>query len=509
MEEKIYTDYFYDPNGFDTQDAAYKPLKQYPCAPNPLNIPALLQPDKETASDVYYTVTAQAGEVQLVPGPKTKTWGYNAPLLGKFLVFKRGQHTHITLRNELPELTTFHWHGADVPGPITDGGCHAPVYPHQERKIDFTLEQPACFMWLHAHPCPLTAEQVYKGLATGVIIRDDVEAQLPFPRNYGVDDIPLVLQDRNFTADNQWDYQRDYDPDGVLGETPLINGTVNPYFDVTTQRVRLRILNGSNRREWRLHFSDDTVMTQIGSDGGIMPAPVKMTKLMLACAERAEVIIDFGHHQPGDTVTLYSDDTPILEFRIHDYAPDHTVLPDHLVDVPAYHVTPGTPVRKFTLDGTDDKVMINGKKFNMTRIDERQQLNTTEYWEITNTNSCHNGMGHPFHVHSTQFEIVSRNGHAPNPNEHGLKDTVQVNPQETVRLKVHFTCPGVFMYHCHIIEHEDGGMMGQIEVFDPEHPRTYELMNMKTLIDALATERGVKPEEVWMPDMEGHGGCTM
>lgn len=509
MADKVYTDYFYDKNGYDTQDAAYIPLKQYPCDPHPLNVPPLLKPDKETATDVYYTVRAQEGESQLVPGPKTKTWGYNAPLLGKFLVFKRGQHTHITLKNDLPEVTTFHWHGADVPGPITDGGCHAPVYPGKERKIDFTMNQPACFMWLHAHPCPMTAQQVFKGLATGVIVKDDVEAKLPFPRNYGVDDIPLVLQDRTFHENNQWDYFKDYDPDGVLGETPIINGTVNPYFDVTTQKLRLRILNGSNRREWRLHFDDDLVMTQVGSDGGIMPAPVKMTKLMLACAERAEIIVDFGKYKPGDKVTLYSDDTPIVEFRIHDYKPDDTVIPEHLVDMPDRPVKPGTPVRKFTLDGTDEAVMINEKKFDMSRIDERQQVGTTQYWDITNTNSCSHGMGHPFHVHCTQFEIISRNGKKPYPNERGLKDTVNVNPQETVRIKVHFDYTGVFMYHCHILEHEDGGMMGQIEVYDPKHPKTYKLMDMKTLVNAVAKERGIKPEEVWLPDMEGRGGCKM
>ncbi len=134
---------------------------------------------------MYYTVTAQTGEVQLLPGTKTKTWGFNAPLLGKTIIFKNGKTIHITLKNELPELTTFHWHGLNVPGPITDGGCHAPVYPGKSTQIEFKCHQPAATLWLHAHPCPSTAEHVWKGLATGVIVKDDIESKLPFPRNYG------------------------------------------------------------------------------------------------------------------------------------------------------------------------------------------------------------------------------------------------------------------------------------------------------------------------------------
>ncbi|MFN1208238.1 copper oxidase, partial [Enterococcus lactis] len=128
-------------------------------------------------------------------------------------------------------------------------------------------------LWLHAHPCPSTAEQVWHGLATAVVVKDEHEATLPIPRTYGVDDIPVILQDRRFHEDNQWDYKADYDPDGVQGPTAMINGTVNPYFDVTTQKVRLRLLDGANRREWRLHFSDDLEFTQIAGDGSLLTHP--------------------------------------------------------------------------------------------------------------------------------------------------------------------------------------------------------------------------------------------
>ncbi|WP_268913492.1 multicopper oxidase family protein [Lentilactobacillus sp. SPB1-3] len=499
---KVYTDYFFDEPAFNTHDGGYVPLVRPEVDEQPLNIPSVLSPDKETDTDMYYTVIAQAGETQFLPGAKTKTWGYNANYLGQTIIFKKGKHIHVTLKNELPELTTFHWHGLNVPGPIIDGGCHAPVYPGESSEIEFDCDQPAATLWLHAHPCPSTAQHVWKGLATGVVVQDDVEAALPFPRNYGVDDIPVILQDRKFHDDNQFDYMADYDPDGVQGPTPVINGTINPYFDVTTQQVRLRLLDGANRREWRLHFSDDLEFTQIASDGGVLPEPVTFTHLMLTCAERAEIIVDFGNYKPGDEVTLYSDDIAILTFKIHEFASNPLNLPDHLVDVPDPEVTPNSQTHKVVMSGMDEEVALNGRKFDMQRIDDRQQLGNVEVWDITNTNDMDGGMLHPYHMHGTQFKIISRNGHAPYPNEMGLKDTVSVNPGEEVKIKVWFNHTGVFMNHCHIIEHEDGGMMAQFEIFDPDHPKTYKLMDMDTLMNAFAKERGVSREDLDMPGMD-------
>ncbi|MFD1432138.1 multicopper oxidase family protein [Lacticaseibacillus yichunensis] len=502
---KVYSDYFFDEPAFNTHDGGYVPLEVAAAPARPLAIPPLLKPDKETATDLYYTVTAQAGETQILPGAKTKTWGYNASVLGQTIVFPVGKHIHVHLQNHLKELTTFHWHGLAVTGPYVDGGCHAPVYPGESSDIDFTLDQPAATTWLHAHPCPSTAEQVWHGLATLALVTDDHINSLPLPHDYGVNDIPLVLQDRRFHENNQWDYRADYDPDGVQGPTALINGTVNPYFDVTTQKLRLRILDGANRREWRLHFSDDLPFTQISGDSSLLAHPVTLTHLMMTCAERAEVIVDFKDYKEGDTVTLFSDDVPIVSFRIHAFAPDDTALPADLLDVQAPLPDPVMPVRKVVMSGMDEAVAIDGKKFNMQRIDATQQLGQAQYWDVTNTNTMHGGMVHPFHVHGTQFLVVSRNGHAPYPNETGFKDTVGVNPGETVRLLVRFDLPGVYMYHCHIIEHEDGGMMAQIQVIDPAEPnKTYKLMDMDTLVHAFAEERGIKPEDLWMAGMDSY-----
>ncbi|KRL85634.1 cell division protein [Lacticaseibacillus pantheris DSM 15945 = JCM 12539 = NBRC 106106] len=505
MTQPVITDYLFDEAAYNTHDGGYIPLEKPSTPPQPLAIPAIATPDRVDGKDVYYTITAQTGEVQLLPGAKTKTWGYNAPLLGQTFVYRDGQTIHLHLVNHLPEVTTFHWHGLDIPGPIEDGGCHAPVYPGESRDVTFTINQPASTDWLHAHPCPSTAEQVWHGLAAMAIVQDEHEESLPLPRNYGVDDIPLILQDRRFHEDNQWDYRADYDPDGVQGPTAMINGTINPYFDVTTQKVRLRILNGSNRREWRLHFSDDLQFTQIAGDNSLLPTPVPFTHLMITCAERQEIVVDFGQYQPGDEVTLYSDDVPIVTFRIRDFAPDTTTIPEHLFDVPEYKVDPELPVKNVVLSGMDEEVMIDGKKFDMQRIDYEMPMGQAQIWDITSTNTMVGGMIHPYHMHGTAFQVISRNGHAPYPNETGLKDTVSINPHEHVRIKVLFNVPGVFMYHCHIIEHEDGGMMAQIKVVDPKHPDVqYHLMDHHTLMKAFAEERGVSMDDLWLGGMESY-----
>ena len=509
MMEKVYTDYFFDEPAYDYHDGGYVPLEVADAPEKPLAVPPLLAPDKVDGDDIYYTVTAQAGETQLLPGAKTKTWGYNGTLLSPTIRFENGKHYHVTLRNELPELTTFHWHGLNVSGPYVDGGCHAPVYPGEEKVIEFTLNQPAAMCWLHAHPCPSTAEQVWHGLAGIVYVTDKHEQTLAVPHEYGVDDIPLVLQDRRFHENNQWDYRADYDPDGVAGPTAMLNGTVRPYFDVTTSKLRLRMLDGANRREWRLHLSGDRPFTQIASDGSYLPEPVQLTKVMMTCAERVQIVIDFADCKPGDTVTLYTDDFPLMTFRIHELAKQNPAVPAHLLDIQAPAVDPQTPVRRIVMSGMDETVAIDGKKFQMDRIDAEQPIGQAQYWDVVNANDKP-GMVHPFHCHGTQFLVVSRNGKAPYPNEHGYKDTVGVNPGETVRLLVRFDLPGVYMYHCHIIEHEDGGMMAQIETYDPSKPRPhYDLMTMDKLMKALSEERGVPMDQLWMGGMASYEAMGM
>ncbi|MGX7264644.1 multicopper oxidase family protein [Enterococcus crotali] len=470
MDNNIYTDYFFDDPVFDTKGDSYFPLEQADSPQNPLAIPPILVPDSE--SDLYttYTITSQEGETAILPGKKTKTWGYNASLLGTTVILERGKTYGVSLKNELLETTTYHWHGLNVSGPETDGGPHAPVKPQETREIEFTVDQPASTAWLHPHPCPDTAEQVWKGLAAMVIIKDEQESKLALPRDYGIDDIPIVLQDRSY-HDNQLDYQKDYNVDGTLGKFPLINGTVNAYFDVTTQQLRLRLLNGANRREFRLHFSDDLPFSQIASDGGILPEPITFTHLMLTCGERAEIIVDFKEYSVGEEVILYSDDRPLMTFRIGEFEKNQWTVPEKLIEVEPLKITDSTKLEETVMSGMKDFVKIDDKIFDMKRMDKQQKMGETQIWDVSNINPADVGMIHPFHIHGTQFQVISRNGQPPYANERGWKDTIGVNAQETVRIAVKFDVPGIFMYHCHILEHEDTGMMAQIEVIDGEKDR--------------------------------------
>lgn len=474
-------DYFFDKTAFDSRDGAYIHLQQPNTPEAPLNVPEMLTPDKVDGDDIYYTLTAQTGSTQLLTGAVTQTWGYNGSLLGPTVLFETGKTYHITLKNALDEVTTFHWHGLNIVGPYDDGGPHAPVYPGGERKITFTVDQPSATLWLHPHPCPETARQVWNGLAAMVLIKDDHERSLNLPADWGKNDIPVIMQDRTY-YDNQLDYQKSYDVDGTLGEYPLINGTLNPYFEVTSPIVRLRFLDGSNRREWRLHFSDNHPFTQISSDGGLLPQPVEFDHLMLTTAERADVLVNFSDYQEGDVVTLQTDDLSFLTFKIGKFDPEDLNLPETLATIP--DLTPDDPEPTFhtVMSGMDDEVRLDGKLFDMQRIDTRQELNKVALWEVTNTNDMDDGMIHPFHVHGCQFQVLKRDGHDVYANEHGWKDTIGVNPGETVLIKIQFTKPGVFMYHCHILEHEDTGMMAQIEIYDPKHPVKYHLLSMDEMM---------------------------
>ncbi|MBA1394188.1 copper oxidase, partial [Lactobacillus sp. XV13L] len=224
---------------------------------------------------------------------------------------------------------------------------------------------------------------------------------------------------------------------------------------VTTPKLRLRLLNGANRREFRLHFADNRPFTQIASDCGFLDPVIDLTKLMLTPAERAEVVVNFSDCQPGERVVLMSDDTPLVNFDIGNFSPNKQPIADHLVTIPQWQADTDGQLQTTVMSGMDENVRLDGQLFDMTRIDRQQQLGKTVDWDVKNTNNPDGGMIHPFHMHGCHFQVISRNGHAPYPNETGFKDTIGVNSGETVRIRVRFDVLGDFMYHCHILEHED------------------------------------------------------
>src|SRR5699024_5159997 len=433
---------------------------------NELEIPAALGSESDKEDEVAYTVRAQKGETEIFDGTKTKTLGYNGDFLGPVLRFNKGDKVKIKTINDLDEETTFHWHGLEVPGEA-DGGPHESLKPGEEKVIEFEGTQEASTLWFHPHPDGKTAEQVYNGLAGLIYIEDDNSKDLELPDKYGENDIPLIFQDKTFDDKKQLNYNAAMDEDGTIGDTSLINGTLNPKLTVNQEKVRLRLLNGSNARNYTFKLNTGDSFKQIATDGGILNEPKKLNEITLTPSERAEIVIDFSQLDAEDELALINDEdgSTLLPFEVSDQSGEDTDLPDKLNDFSITEEEMDLPVtKKVELYGMMDKVTINGKKFDPERIDFTQEQGETEAWEIYNKPDKMGGMTHPFHIHRAQFKVLSRDGKKPPENEQGWKDTISVEPDETVKVTVQFKEKGVYMFHCHNLEHEDNGMMGQVKV---------------------------------------------
>ncbi len=428
-----------------------------------LPIPKLLEdvnPD-ERVSDYYLNV--QEGETSFIGDIMTPTLGYNGSYLGPVIRLTRGQEVNMHVKNALTEDTSVHWHGLEVEG-TQDGGPHQVIPSGNLWEPSFTVNQPASTLWFHPHVIGTTATQVYYGLAGLILIDDEVSLSLNIPDEYGVNDIPLIIQDRSFAEDGSFIYF-DNMMDGALGTHIMVNGAVEPHLDVEQVKMRFRIVNGANARNFDLKLSDGKTFHQIASDGGFLEAPVESTAMLLSPGERGEIIIDFGGYSEGDTVELKSNDKLVMTFTVGGEKEDTTEIPEKLAVVEKYDEADASSIRTIEMDGMGHMVTLNGEKFDMHRIDDYVTLGETEIWEITSDNAMMmSSTGHPFHIHGTQFQILTRDGREPPLNEQGWKDTVFVSLGETVRIIVKFHYRGVFMYHCHILEHEEAGMMGQLEV---------------------------------------------
>lgn len=431
-----------------------------------------------------FDLTMQSGEVDLGQGGTTPTWGINGPHLAPTIRAARGERVEVHVTNDLDEASTLHWHGMHLPAEM-DGGPHQTIPVGQTWEPHWLIDQPASTLWYHPHPHGHTARHIYRGLTGMFIIDDDKESALELPRDYGVDDIPLIVQDRRFNGDGSLDESSSvWHSDGIVGDTILVNGTPGPYFEVTTQTVRLRILNGSNTRPYNFAFDDQRNFSVIATDGGLLEAPVEMNAVQLSPGERAEIVVTFA---PGEQVRLQSgpsdtrnrlaggtDHLDIIEFRAEEQLSGTSQIPDELIDVPRIQESAAATTRDFALAG----YAINGLAMDMARIDEVVTLGDTEIWTVTNFD----GMTHNFHVHDVQFQILDIDGQEPPPHLRGWKDTVWLPQGQRFRLIMTFTDYASnewpYMYHCHILRHEDQGMMGQFVVVEPgqsAQPEDYHL----------------------------------
>jgi FtsP/CotA-like multicopper oxidase with cupredoxin domain len=443
---------------------------------NKLKIPPLLEPRQEDGRQVF-DLKLQTGTSRLLPGKPAETWGVNGPYLGPTLRASRGDDVVVRVRNELPEATTVHWHGMHLPA-TADGGPHQPITPGATWAPSWTIAQPAATLWYHAHPHGQAADHVYRGLAGLFIVDDPDSAKLALPDDYGVDDIPVIIQDKRLRDDGSLDFSQSFmSPTGRLGDTILINGTHDPHVEIRDERVRLRLLNASNARVYSIGFSDVRAFELIATDAGLLEAPQQLTRLQLSPGERAEIVTTF---EPGENVVLRSfepdlgtnffegrfagadDSFDLLQIRAASMLTPSARVPARLAETNDLDERDAARTRRFELNGTS----INGKDMDPGRVDLAVEANTTEIWEVHNVS----GSPHNFHPHGVSFRVIEYGGEAPPPHLSGWKDTVYVAPGETARLLVRFggySDPDhPYMFHCHVLQHEDRGMMGQFIIVE-------------------------------------------
>ncbi|WP_067709102.1 multicopper oxidase family protein [Nocardia yamanashiensis] len=446
----------------------------------PLPIPPVEHGSVDAAGVRRFALTVQAGNSEIVAGKSTPTWGYNGAMLGPTLRARRGETVAVAVRNTLGEATSVHWHGMHVPASC-DGGPHQMIAPGGQWNPSWRIEQPAATLWYHPHPHGNTEKHVYRGLSGLFLIDDEDSEGLPLPREYGVDDIPVVLQDKTLTADGTLDERRG-NSFGLLGTTMVVNGISGAHLEVRTERVRLRLLNGSSSRVFQLGFSDDRRFDLVATDGGLLTEPVALQRITLSPGERAEIVVAA---RGSDSVVLralpvtmragidrperfgFDDTFDVLTLRAGTRLHSSPALPAALTAAPAA-LTAAAVDRTFDLKW----FMINGLKMDMNRIDMTITTGATEVWAVRNLEDW----PHNFHVHDTRFRIRAIDGAPPPPELAGFKDTVYTEPGRTYELVMHFPGPAdptyPYMFHCHLLHHEDAGMMGQFLLLDPGQQAT-------------------------------------
>ncbi|HEU5470242.1 MAG TPA: multicopper oxidase domain-containing protein [Actinophytocola sp.] len=468
----------------------------------PLPVPPVLSPQSTDGGVDRYEIRQTVGRQRLLPDSDTEIWGYNGMFPGPTVRARRGRPVVLAHRNELSVPTVVHLHGGAVP-PEQDGhpldyvlpaagSADAELAAHARhgvaglatgsREYRYANDQPAATLWYHDHRMGFTGPAVYRGLAGFYLIHDEVEDALPLPRERR--DVPLLVADRAFADDGSLFYPavdptgREpgvtalYHHSGMVGETVTVNGVAWPYLEVDAALYRLRFLNASNARPYRLELDPPppggSGFVQIGSDLGLLPRPAHYDMFVLSPGERYDVLIDFSRYPSGTRVVLRNnvaegDPGYVMRFDVGAKVADDARIPAVLTPEPAPPPrTTGTADRRFSFfsgaPGVRGPAMINGQAFGMTRIDARVAAGSTEIWDLTADPI------HPVHLHGARFRILKRNGAVPEPQDAGWKDTVFL-PDGGMRLAVEFGGHrGRYVFHCHNLEHGDTGMMATLDI---------------------------------------------
>lgn len=428
------------------------------------------------------TLTAQKIIANIDNFGNVSSLGFTANgLLGPTLKVNSGSDVNINLINQLNEKTNIHWHGLKVPANM-DGHPENTINAGGSFNYNFSINQRAGLYWYHPHAEMLTGKQVFQGLAGLFIVNDAEETALNLPS--GDKELPLIIQDKRISGGSI-----PYAPSmmevmtGLMGQYVLVNGIYAPTHNVETAKYRIRILNGSNARIYNLALSNGEPFALIGNDGGLLASPHTVNSLMIGPGERADLIIDFAQSVLNSELFLVSktfggtgtaqgtQEFRIMKFKTTTQVTDNFAIPTILSSITQLSENMASKSRNFDIQnsgmGMSGGMMthnINDKVFDVNRIDETVANGSIEIWTFDNTNGTE---PHPMHLHGVQFQILSRTGGRGmlTPLESGWKDIALVLPGEKVKIIIPFNAySGKFLYHCHNLEHEDSGMMGQYQV---------------------------------------------
>ena len=433
----------------------------------PLFIPPMLKPSYVDNKKVF-NLNVKEGSSNFLNSKETKTYGVNLDYLGSTISFRNKDQVELVVKNSLKEKVALHWHGLVIEGKF-DGNPHNTIKRGDTFVSKLNTSQKAATLFYHPHTLHETGRQTFMGIGGLIYIEDDEKDDLKLPSEYGVDDIPIVIQDRKFKSNGDFDYRLSAHERmmGPFGNVILTNGVINPHINVSAKMVRLRILNASNARYYVLKMSDNRPIYHIAGDNSLLQRAYKTPKIILAPAERAEVLIDFSRDYKRELSLKDSmSKIDIVRFNVNKRSSNSYKVPTHKLTTLSTDEYRGAKRRTFYLNdaGMMGGFTINKKRMKISVINEKVKLNTPEIWTVVNRSH----MAHPMHFHGTGFSVLSRNGKGIYVSENCLKDTVSLQRGEMVDLGMTFTKEAddkfPYMYHCHVLEHEDGGMMGQFSV---------------------------------------------
>jgi FtsP/CotA-like multicopper oxidase with cupredoxin domain len=435
------------------------------------NPPVLVNTSK-LPKTVEVSITAAITTLSLQPGITSEVFAYNGSVPGPTLDVREGDHVIVHFRNDLPEPTTVHWHGIHLPFE-SDGSPFHPIKPGETHDYEFTVRPgTAGTYWYHPHPDQRTGFAIGKGLFGGIVVHAANDPLPPMPEKM------IILSDNRFLKDGAIDFADPMSHHGAVdeengreGPVLFVNGHLMPTISIRSGEVqRWRIVNGSAGRIYRIALPGHTLL-HVGSDGGLFERPVEVKEILLTTGERVEVLVR-GTDPPGAKTMLK--DLPYDRYAPQTRPTDWETTRDMLIlqttdEAPVTPVAIPATLRKITpLDTAKSTAvrtvvfsqgLINGKRMDMARVDVSTTVGATEIWEIENIV----GMDHPFHLHGFQFQVLDRDG-VPEPYR-AWKDMLNIPKHTSARIIVRYDdYPGKWMFHCHILDHEDHGMMGVLEV---------------------------------------------